>query len=81
MFCLTKAGVAAGDGGEQLVAATADRIQRARDTRDALDWIQQLNDPEELRAIAMQGMRVTADLEEEILYLTRRINEMEARQP
>ena len=64
-----------------LVAATADRIQRARDTRDALDWIQQLNDPEELRAIAMQGMRVTADLEEEILYLTRRINEMEARQP
>ena len=64
-----------------LVAATADRIQRARNTRDALDWIQQLNDPEELRAIAMQGMRVTADLEEEILYLTRRINEMEARQP
>ena len=67
--------------GVMIVSTTTPIEQRPSTLAETIDWINGIDDPAELRAIAVQSVRLTAQLEEQVAALTRRMNALDMTQP
>ena len=69
------------DDGILIESATNPVVPDAPTAQDAIQWIHSLDDPQELRDIAVQAVRMAEDLEQQVEELTRRMNEVDTSVP